>query len=394
MQNHNSVIRLAIHWSSFGPFHLARLNATSCELESKGVKVIGLEMTSRKELFAWNPDNNSTLFERQVVLSGQTFERVAPLTMWRATMTALDQIVPDVVAINGYSYYDAWSALTWCKLHRRAVIITCDSRLEDAPRRAWKELPKRLIIGLCDAGLCGGKSSRAYLQHLGMKSDKIFEGLDVVDNDFFWQGAEKARRNPEAYRYLPGLESPEPFFLASNRFVNGKNLNGLLHAYAEYRSRISTSGNGCAPWRLVLLGDGVERPNLERLVQAENIRGVSFVGFRQIDDLPIYYGLSSAFIHPSFQDTWGLVVNEAMAAGTPVLVSSRTGCMPDLVAEGKNGFSFDPNDLEAMTSLMVRMSTGQVDLKAMRQASRDIISQWGPRRFAQGIYQALQVAIR
>jgi glycosyltransferase involved in cell wall biosynthesis len=351
-------------------------------------------MTSRKELFGWNPDHSPTLFERHVVLPGRVFERVPPFVMWRATSAALNRVNPDVVAVNGYSYYDAWSAFVWCKMHRRAVIITCDSRLEDAHRSALREFPKRFIINQCDAALCAGRSSRVYLEHLGMKPNKIFEGLDVVDNDFFWQQAEKARSDPESYRSMPGLESSEPFFLASNRFVKGKNLDRMLQAYAIYRQRVLGMQNSLKPWRMVLLGDGVERQNLEKLVQNNDIQGVSFVGFRQICELPIYHGLSSAFIHPSLQDTWGLVVNEALAAGTPILISKRIGCVPDLVVEGKNGFSFDPNDTEQIASLMWRISTGHVDLSDMRQASRDIINQWGPRRFAEGIYQALQVAIR
>ena len=79
-------------------------------------------------------------------------------------------------------------------------------------------------------------------------------------------------------------------------------------------------------------------------------------GFKQYDELPIYYGLAGAFIHASTTEQWGLVVNEAMAAGLPVIVSERCGCAPDLVENGRNGFTFDPYDVDALTHLMLKMA--------------------------------------
>jgi 1,2-diacylglycerol 3-alpha-glucosyltransferase len=389
-----SFVTLLVHWSSFGPFHIARLNTAFNDLKSTGVTVVGMEMTSQKEIFGWKQDNGPTSFNRYVVLPGQVFERVSPLKMMRGVISILDRVNPHAVAINGYSYYDSWSALAWCKLHRRPAILMSDSKSDDAPRVAWKEWLKRRIVQQFDSALCAGESSRNYLEQLGIKTEKIFEGLDAIDNDFFWRVAEQARQNPAAYRSLPGLELPEPFFLASGRFVKGKNLDGLLRAYAQYHRRVCETGKRQMPWRLVILGDGPERSALEYLVHSKGIQGVSFAGFCQIDKLPIYHALASVFIHPTYQDTWGLVVNEAMAAGVPVLVSKRAGCSPDLVCEGENGFTFFPEDTETLADLMVFISSGQVDLKAMSQASRDHIRAWGLKRFAQGLYGALQAAIQ
>jgi glycosyltransferase involved in cell wall biosynthesis len=87
------------------------------------------------------------------------------------------------------------------------------------------------------------------------------------------------------------------------------------------------------------------------------------------------------------------VVNEAMASGLPVLISERCGCAPDLVRDSENGYVFDPDNIEQLTELMYRLSFGSTDLVAMGQASRARISQWGPERFAEGMYRALQAAL-
>ena len=125
-------------------------------------------------------------------------------------------------------------------------------------------------------------------------------------------------------------------------------------------------------WHLVLLGDGELRGELERRIALPDLAGAVILrGFRQYDELPAFYGLARAFVHASTTEQWGLVVNEAMAAGLPVLVSARCGCAQDLVRNGVNGFTFDPYDVEELAGLMQRvaaMTEGQ--RRAMGQASQ------------------------
>jgi glycosyltransferase involved in cell wall biosynthesis len=118
-------------------------------------------------------------------------------------------------------------------------------------------------------------------------------------------------------------------------------------------------------------------------------------GFRQYDELPAYYGLASAFVHASTTEQWGLVVNEAMASGLPVLVSEHCGCAPDLVENGVNGFTFDPYDVQALAALMQRVAAmTEVRRTAMARAGQRIIADWGPERFADGLMQAAEAALR
>jgi glycosyltransferase involved in cell wall biosynthesis len=145
----------------------------------------------------------------------------------------------------------------------------------------------------------------------------------------------------------------------------------------------------------VLLGDGPLRSALNSQLSTLNLHGhVLLPGFKQYPELPAYYGLASAFIHASTTEQWGLVVNEAMASGLPVLVSDRCGCAPDLVQEGVNGFTFDPYNVEQLAQLMLRLSTLNSQLSTMATASRLIIADWGTERFASGLQQAVETALR
>jgi glycosyltransferase involved in cell wall biosynthesis len=181
---------------------------------------------------------------------------------------------------------------------------------------------------------------------------------------------------------------PEHYFLSCARFVEKKNLSTLVQAYAGYRDRAEAGR-----WPLVLVGDGPLRERLEEQVRTLGLtEHVHFPGFQQYEDLPAYYGRADAFILPSRYEQWGLVVNEAMAAGLPVLVSENCGCAPDLVAEGENGWTFAPDDPENLAQLMHRISGADVDRTAMGRASRNRIRAWSPDTFAQNMTAAAETA--
>jgi glycosyltransferase involved in cell wall biosynthesis len=248
---------------------------------------------------------------------------------------------------------------------------------------------KRRIVALGSAALAGGSAQCAYLHALGLREDAVFTGYDAVDNAYFADGAAQVREAAEAQRVRLGL--PERFFLASSRFVAKKNLFRLLEAYALYRRRA-----GPDHWGLVLLGDGELRPAvLSRIAELELAADVRLPGFKQYDELPAYYGLASAFVHASTTEQWGLVVNEAMASGLPVIVSNRCGCAPDLVEHGVNGFTFDPYDIDALGGLIRRVAAMTHERRrAMGRASQRIIADWGPERFADGLMEAVRAALR
>ena len=110
--------------------------------------------------------------------------------------------------------------------------------------------------------------------------------------------------------------------------------------------------------------------------------------------MPSYYAHAGAFVHASTTEQWGLVVNEAMASGLPVLVSNQVGSSPDLVKEGSNGWTFDPLDIDQLAFLMWKIASDAPLRTVMGAKSREIIANWSLERFLTGAENAAETAIR
>src|SRR5207245_1115186 len=221
--------------------------------------------------------------------------------------------------------------------------------------------------------------------------DASVTGVQTCALPIFSTNRPEARKYQAAFRRE--LNLPERYFLASGRFVEKKNLLTLLRAYASYRE-LAGRLEGLSPWDLVLLGAGPLRETLSSQLSTLNLRRhVLLPGFIQYRKLPAYYALADAFVHASVPEQWGLVVNEAMATGLPVIVSNRCGCVPDLVAEGKNGFTFDPASVKNLGRLMVNVSRlSDRRLEEMGGESRRIVAGFTPAHFDTVVQRAIDVA--
>jgi 1,2-diacylglycerol 3-alpha-glucosyltransferase len=293
----------------------------------------------------------------------------------------LQRFQPEVICISGYVDPMASPTFEFAKRNPDClVLLWSESTAFDQRRQWWRERLKSYLLCSCDGALVAGSPHRKYLQSLGMPAERIRIVGGCVDNEYFREKTDRARESPEQRCNL-GL--PKNFFLYVGRFVSAKNLHGLLRAFQKYRNR---SG----PWSLVLVGTGEEEPQL-RQVAAQNTDAVHFAGLKQLSDLVKYYAFASCFVLPSISEPWGLVVNEAMASGLPVLVSNRCGCASDLVEDSANGFLFDPGDTDGIASLMARISSGSVDLVKMGERSRQRIAAFNPGEFALGTVQHIDL---
>ena len=375
-------MHFAIIFQRFGPYHHARLAAAS-----KLGRLTAIEMGALDKTYAWRSEPQSDQFEHIILFRDRDIQDVSGKHVLKVLANTLDELQPDVVAVPGWGSHYALAALWWCMKNNVPAVMMSESTAHDFKRRWYMEKIKGQVVRSVSAGLVGGKPHAKYLSGLGVPRERVFLGYDVVDNDYFSLHAGKAKKEAAALRREQKL--PDRYFLASGRFIEKKNLPRLVEAFARYlRSSEEMK------WHLVLMGDGPLRHYLEVLIsELDLVEHVHFVGFRQYDELPIYYGLADVFIHPSTSEQWGLVVNEAMASGLPVLVSNRCGCAPDLVHEGINGFTFDPYDVGRLAKLMLRISSDECNREAMGRASREIIGNWAPGTFAENLWKAAEAAM-
>lgn len=377
-------MHIVVVFINIGAYHAARLQAAYSACQSREWKFTAVQVTDDTLEHNWGSflSNLSMPIEtllpvasKSLDIRKETFSSGAN----KALKQCLNQLKPNVVVLPGWSFPFTREGLKWCYQYKALSILMSESKEDDAPRTWWRELIKSWLIKPYKAALVGGQAHKRYLIKLGMPTNAIFLGYDVVGNDFL---------QPDKIQSLP---SPlkKPYFLAINRFVPKKNLLFLISSYADYRRTVGNSA-----WDLILSGDGQQRPQIEQLIADLGLKDVVHLpGFLQQDELLPYFAHANCFIHASIQEQWGLVVNEAMAAGLPVLVSNRCGCFEDLVIEGLNGFGFDPENSQQLTDLMLKVSSKEIDLAKMGKAALEHIQKFSTDYFAQGLMQAVEYAL-
>ena len=376
--HHNKNV-IVILFTNYGPYHLSRLAASNKNFHQLNWNVVGVELSRSETVYPWKTKIENLAGKLISVISEQPLEQIQPTVLIHKLFSVLSGINPDFIAIAGYAHLGMLSTLVWSIWHRKPAILLSDSKEDDAPRNWWSENFKHWLLKGYKAALVAGKPQKRYLIKLGMKPESIFTGYDVVGNDDF---------HPNKINSLPAPHQ-KPYFLAINRFIPKKNLSTLISSYGHYRQTA-----GVNSWDLVLCGNGELRPQIEQQIAELNLQdSIHLPGFLQQDELLPYFAHANCFIHASIQEQWGLVVNEAMAAGLPVLVSNRCGCFEDLVIEGVNGFGFEPENSKQLTELMLKMSSGEIELEKMSKASLEHIQKFSPDYFAEGLMQAIQYAL-
>ena len=379
---------LAVCFTNFGPYHLARLRALATRLRQRGDCLIAYEVASSERTYPWLRRHETEPFDWITLFPDRVLESLSASECARAMTQALDRDLPDVLGIVGYARPESMAAAYWARRHGQTAILLSESQAIDRRRVWWKELVKARRVRSFDAALVGGVRHRDYLHTLGMPADRIALGYNAVDNAYYRLSALTWHNCPEGRRGLPEA----PFFLSVCRFVPEKNLPRLIKAFGRYR-------DGAAPgkgWHLVLCGDGPEARSIDAAIaESGHVEAIHRPGFLQADSLSRLFAFASAFVLPSLSEPWGLVVNEAASTSLPLLVSERAGCVTTLVPEpeGTTGARFDPLDIEEMTQKLIWMTQLTTEERqSMGKRAAKVVEEWGPDRFAKGMLDALELA--
>ena len=301
----------------------------------------------------------------------------------------------DALWVHGYARRTNLLAILAARLAGMKVFVRDEATALSAPRsplrRASKSIFFRLLSGSVTGFLSIGASNRNYYIANGIPVERIFPMPYAVDNEFFASRAAQAASGREAFRVGLGLEPGRPVVLYASKFLPRKRPDDLLRAYERLLEKLPRH---TAPPYLLFVGDGELRAQVEAEAKAKDLSAVRFLGFRNQTELAAFYDLCNVFVLPSIHEPWGLVVNEVMAAGRPVIVGDEVGCAADLVQPGRNGFTIQAGDVEALADALHTIVTAGPDaLRRMNEASREIIAAWSFAEDIAGLRQALQAAL-
>jgi glycosyltransferase involved in cell wall biosynthesis len=371
--------RIAILTEIISPYRIPVFNALA-KREGIDLKVIFLSETD-PILRQWRVYRDEIRFSYEVLPSRRFRIGGSHFLLNAGLLASLKEFSPEAIVCGGYNRVAYWRALMWARRRRIRFILWSESNAADIRgQREPVEFLKLDFLKRCDGFVVPGQAAFEYLRLQGAAAESILNAPNAVDNAFFATQAEEVKSKPAAFREKFGL--PRRFLLLVGRLVPEKGVFDLLEAYAKLESGLRSEVG------LVFAGDGVSREELTQRARRISPGAVCFPGFAQREDLAGLYALAEALVLPTHSDPWGLVVNEAMACGLPIIVSSVAGCSADLVEDGWNGYVVPPWDSEKL-SVAIDSLLRQPDLKQeMSARSLERIRNYSPEACADGLAAA------
>ncbi|WP_051340347.1 glycosyltransferase family 4 protein [Azospirillum halopraeferens] len=294
----------------------------------------------------------------------------------------------DWLWVHGYNRPSHWLAMAAARSLGIRVMIRDDATGISRPRGRLKRLVKPLYFAalnrVAERFLAVGSLNAAYFRALGIPDEKIVLTPWAVDNAFFRVG-DGTRR--EALRREFGIPADAPVILFVARLQRLKLPDLVLEAFQHL-----APGAASRSPHLIFVGTGEMLPHLKEA--ARGLDRVHFAGFRGQRELRGFYDLCDVFVLPSMYETWGLVVNEAMNLGKPVVVSDQVGSGHDLIRQGENGYRFPTGDAPALAAALSDILADPERARRMGQLSRDIISGWDFDADVRGLRTALGLPLR
>ncbi len=326
----------------------------------------------------------------------------------------LKELKIEAVVVNGWVVKTCLQALRAAKKLRVPCIVRGEAN-NLRKRPLWKRLPQRLLVRKYDAVLPIGKASREFYRSHGVSESKMFDARYCVENQRFARAANEAEPRRSTLRSQWGIPENAVCFLYCGKFEQKKHPVELVEAFLQAHQQSMDSEQN-TQIHLLMVGDGELRGECEKRVAAHEALGargegrgeltprssllaprppVTFTGFLNQSQIVDAYVASDVLALPSDAgETWGLVVNEAMACGRPAIVSHLVGCGEDLIQPDETGWVFRFGDWSSLSELMLSVSRNPHHLASMRQNCLQRISEYSPEAAARGIESAAFSVLR
>jgi glycosyltransferase involved in cell wall biosynthesis len=327
----------------------------------------------------------------------------------RGILRTLRQGQFDALWVHGYASVNALHGIFAANALGIPVLLRAESWLADRARSPLKLALKNLFFHALGSAIDGvlpiGTVNAAYWQHYFGPSVPQFLMPYAVDNGYFAAlAAAAAPREPELRTEL-ALVPGRPIILFASKLQTRKHADHLIEAYRLLLQ--SLPADAPIPY-LVIVGDGEERTHLEAQAARHHLDAIRFAGFRNQSELPRFFQLADVFVLPSRHEPWGLIVNESMASGCPVIVSTDVGSHADLVTQnslGQNGGNYNGGnynggnydagcvypvgDIPALTAALRRVLATPETAATMGRAARRRMETWSFEQDIHGLRAAL-----
>jgi glycosyltransferase involved in cell wall biosynthesis len=332
IQKGNKRVKVLIMHNDLRVYWRRRLLYLRNFLKSKNVDLYAVELFGKGSPYDFDPFNRSEPW-RDCLFPDNSNRELSKYQIKDKVFAKLDEINPDIVIAGSIVFYSGALGLRWAKKNQKKFIMFDDAKPSWVKRNFFVQGIKNLITRQADAlWLPSAEYDKEYTALYSKKNTYYLYGYNCVDNDLFkFKGKKKFRNNK---------------IICVGRLVPKKNVRDLLAAWKFVEQHNDS-------YRLVVLGDGPLLPELKAYAGSIKLNRVTFAGAAANDEIPKYLHEADAFISPSLYESWGLVANEAMAAGLPVLLSDKFNAAGTLLKDGINGYIFDPYDLEGIQKKLI-----------------------------------------
>ncbi|MDE8650471.1 glycosyltransferase [Novosphingobium album (ex Liu et al. 2023)] len=360
---------VAFLWDQSGDYHMDRAEAVACALGERG-RVSIIEITTRSRVYDWPECRPSDQVSRITLFPGKLAEDVGELATAFALNAAIRRAGIDQLFVAGYEHPARFALAVWQALKGRAPVIMLDSKFDDKPRHLRLELLKRFLLMPYRAGFASGARAVAYMRFLGLKRRPIAVGYDTLS-------IERMRTLAQGVA-PPWRERP---FLIVARMVPKKNIQTALRAFAAMPRTHRA---------LRICGDGPLRETLAAEIRDLGIADrVVLLGSVSQEVVAREMAGALCLVLPSSEEQWGLVVNEALALGLPIIAGDNVGAKDLLIANYVNGFILNCDDIHAWALAMHALDTDEALWRRFVEGSHDRAHDADSARFADAVLELL-----
>jgi glycosyltransferase involved in cell wall biosynthesis len=346
-------VKVLIVHNDFRVYWKGRLLFLKKYLQERDIDFYAIELFGKGSPYSFDTYENKEQWWT-CLFPDKSYDEISIVTIRETFLNKINEINPDVVIAGSIVFFAGALGLRWAKNNHKKFIMFDDAKPSQIKRNFFVQWVKDLITMQIDGLWLPSKDyDEAYRKFID-KDSLVFYGYNCIDNDLF--------------KFRAKREMDFTTIICVARLVPIKNIDYLLRAWKLIEKRRPN-------YRLVIIGDGPEFVNLNELTLHMGLKTIVFLGAVNNSDIPTYFYNSAAFVLPSLSESWGLVVNEAMASGLPILISNKINASNTLLKEGINGFGFEPSNVKNIAEKIISfIDLGIEEKRKMSENSSKIIS--------------------